>query len=670
MNENCRIAMNRCCATGFALLLALPIVAHAQRADSGVFRLHKFEQAIGEEHYSIKSDSSGVAIASTFKFTDRGRAVPLTTSWRGSPDLTPRFFAIKGNTSRFSTIDDTVRITGGVAIVRVDSSVRTLPLRGPTFTIAGYSPVAMQQALLDYWDTHGRPGRLTTLPAGHVAITLRGVDTVTIGGRREALRRYGIDGLIWGRETAWRNAAGQLTALISIDAEFDHFEAVRDEYEPALSVLVSRAAADGAEALAALARSATSSSGAFALVGATLIDGTDAGAIPDAVVVVRDGKIVAAGPRDRVHVPTGVVRINARGKSVLPGLWDMHAHYEQVEWGPIYLAAGVTTARDVGNEMEFITSVRDAVASGKGIGPRLLLAGIIDGVGTQALGVQQAATPEHGVELVRQYHAAHFEQIKIYSSMSLPVLQAITAEAHRLGMTVTGHVPQGMTTFQAIEAGMDQINHAQYIVPMMKPAAVPGVRAPALDLNSTDAQRALAFLKDHHTVVDPTLVVFEWSYHPARVPFSEIEPGVLKVAPELRPQLLNTGVSQAAEGIAKIRFDEMLQAVGALHRAGIPVVAGTDQVVPGYSLHREIELYVKAGFTPLAAIQAATIVPARVMGLDQEVGTVTAGKRADLIVVDGNPLEHIEDLRNVRLVVSAGRRYDPKPLWRSVGFTP
>src|SRR6202042_2845308 len=104
----------------------------------------------------------------------------------------------------------------------------------------------------------------------------------------------------------------------------------------------------------------------------------------------------------------------------------------------------------------------------------------------------------------------------------------------RLGMTVTGHVPNGMTTFQAIDAGMDQINHAQYIVPMMKAVVPVGTPAPPLDVNGPDAAKALAFLAAHHTVLDPTLAIFEWDAHPARIPFSDIEPGVLKGAPELR----------------------------------------------------------------------------------------------------------------------------------------
>ena len=114
----------------------------------------------------------------------------------------------------------------------------------------------------------------------------------------------------------------------------------------------------------------------------------------------------------------------------------------------------------------------------------------------------------------------------------------------------------------------------------------------------------------------------------------------------------------------------MLRVILALHEAGVPIVAGSDQGIPGYTLHREVELYVAAGFTPMAAIQAATLVPARVMGLDAESGSITPGKRADLLVVEGNPLEDIRALRRVYLTVAAGRRFRPAPLWESVGFRP
>src|SRR6202045_541957 len=133
----------------------------------------------------------------------------------------------------------------------------------------------------------------------------------------------------------------------------------------------------------------------IALVGGTLIDGTGRDPLPDSVVVIEKGRIVDAGPKSRVKIPGGAQKVDARGKTILPGLWDMHAHFEQVEWGPIYLAAGATTVRDCGNEFEFITAVRDAVANGRGLGPRLLLAGVVDGTGPLALGVERGDSPGH-----------------------------------------------------------------------------------------------------------------------------------------------------------------------------------------------------------------------------------------------------------------------------------
>ena len=151
---------------------------------------------------------------------------------------------------------------------------------------------------------------------------------------------------------------------------------------------------------------------------------------------------------------------------------------------------------------------------------------------------------------------------------------------------------------------------------------------------------------------------------------SQLEPGVLKVPPELREQLTSGGAPEQFADLVKRGFRRELDIIGALHRAGIPVVAGTDQAVPGYSVYREIELYVEAGMTPQEALQAATIVPARVMKVEKESGTVEAGKRADFDILDANPLENIHNIRTVKQVVANGILYESAPLWRSAGFQP
>src|SRR5439155_7212957 len=180
------------------------------------------------------------------------------------------------------------------------------------------------------------------------------------------------------------------------------------------------AASDGMAAMAETAASVLPPpSHAIAITSGTVVDVEGKRRpLSGATVVVVNGKITAVGPSRSVAVPAGATVVDAAGKTIIPGLWDMHAHFEQVEWGPIYLASGITTVRDVGNELEFITSVRDAVASGKGIGPRMLLAGIVDGAGPNSMGAIRATTADEAREVVRRYRDAGFDQIQIYSSIS------------------------------------------------------------------------------------------------------------------------------------------------------------------------------------------------------------------------------------------------------------
>jgi imidazolonepropionase-like amidohydrolase len=646
--------------------------------ERGKFTLHKFEQPIGEEAYQITRDGKSLSVKMDFKFTDRGTAVPLSATFRGATDLTPEAFEIKGNTSRQSMIDEAVEVQPSKIRIRNRKNWSESVAPAKFFTIAGYAPATMQMLLVRYWASHGSLAQLPTFPNGQVKVEPRGADTIGVEGRDETLDRYTIEGLIWGRETVWFDRSQNLVAVVTVDAEFDHFEAIRDGYESALPAFVGHSGADGMAALADISNGISGSRAeTLALVGATLIDGTGRPALYDAAIVIEKGRIVAVGPRARVKIPKSATVVDERGKTILPGLWDMHAHFEQVEWGPIYLAAGVTTVRDVGNELEFITAVRDAVANGRGLGPRLLLAGVVDGSGPLALGVQRVDTPEQARRWVDRYHDAGFQQMKIYSSVKLEEVKAVADEAHRLRMTVTGHVPEGLNAYQVIEAGQDQINHIDYIANIMH-APLPADTSRAdrrkamadIDLNSAEAEKALSFLKAHGTVVDPTVALFELFTATTAKPVVSFEPGVAKIAPELAEQL--TGVeppSEQSEVIERI-FAKDLAIVGALHRAGVQIVAGTDQAVPGYSLHREIELYARAGFTPMEAIQAATLVPARVMGLDREVGTIETGKRADIIVLNGNPLDDIRNTRNVEYVITNGVMYNCAELWKSVGFKP
>ena len=625
--------------------------------EHGTLRLHYVQKPIGYEKYDIARDGDTLTLTSDFDFTDRGGRVQLAATLRTKADYTPLSFKATGKSYRFVNVDSDVRIDGGDAIVKADGTESRVPLSAPFYTVDGYAPFAAQMLLLRYWKQHGQPHLIRTvpgLPVNDVIVEPRGREAIKIGSTVVRLERYAIDGVVWGRETVWLDEHGALAAAITRAGGLS-FEAVREDLEPALVGFVQRATLDRLADLEGITRrTRLLKSGTYAMTGATIVDGTGAAAIPDGVVVVRDGRIAEVGSRASITIPPDVPQVAVDGKTIIPGLWDMHTHVTQVEWAPVYLAAGVTTVRDMGNEFEFITALRDAIASKKALGPRIVAAGLIDGGGPNAFGVYYAATVDEAKAAVAKYHDAGFQQIKIYSLVTPPIVEAICAEAHRLGMTVTGHIPTGMTIEQAAAAGKDHIAHL-------------GIRGEA---GSDEVNKTIAFLKDHKTVIDPTQSWNELLGHAVGTPVAAFQPGILKVPAPLNRVFSNAGAAGIDAATARTRLERGLRIVKALHDAGVPIVAGTDEGVPGHSVHREIELYVEAGLTPMEALQAATIVSARAMKMDGELGTIERGKRADMVVLNANPLESIRNIRSVRWTISDGRVYDAAGLWKSVRFQP
>jgi len=641
-----------------------PLLAFGQPApaaiERGTLRLHYVQKPIGYERYEVTRDGDldAIKLTADFDFTDRGGRVQLAATLRAKADFTPISFQAKGKSYRFVNVDSDVRVEGSDAVVRADGAVESrVTLPAQFFTVDGYAPFSAQMLLLRYWKLHGQPRVLRTVPGqptNDVFVEARGREAIRIGEKVTTLERFAIDGVVWGRETLWLDERGSLAAAITRAGGLS-FEAVREDLEPALVQFVQRATRDRIADLESITRvNAPLKSGTYAMVGATIVDGTNRPPMPDGVVLVRDGRIADAGSRAAVPVPDGVPTVDVSGKTLVPGLWDMHTHVTQIEWAPVYLASGVTTVRDMGNEFEFITTLRDAIASKRALGPRLLLAGLVDGPGPNAFGVYYAATADEAKQVVGKYHDAGFQQIKIYSLITPPLVEAICAEAHRLGMTVTGHVPNGMTIDQAATAGMDQIAHL----------AIRG------EAGSDEVNRVIGVLRDRKTVIDPTQSWNELLGHAAGTPIAAFQPGVAKIPPPLNRLFSNAGAAGIDAAAARARLERGLRIVKALHDAGVPVVAGTDEGIPGHSVHREIELYVEAGLTPLQALQAATIVPARAMKLDAELGTIEKGKRADMVVLNANPLERIQNIRSARWTIVDGRVYDTQALWRSVRFQP
>jgi imidazolonepropionase-like amidohydrolase len=413
-----------------------------------------------------------------------------------------------------------------------------------------------------------------------------------------------------------------------------------------------------------------------------LFDAQSAEILANRSVVVVGNRIRVVGPSDQVIAPAGAELIDATGKTLLPGLWDMHAHVGDND-GLLNLAAGVTTVRDLANDIDSLLARRKRIAEGKEIGTRIILAGIIDGRGPyQGPTKVLVSTPDEARAAVDNYARLGYVQIKIYSSVAPELVPVIIHEAHKLGLRVSGHIPAEMTATQCVELGYDEIQHANFLMlnfmPDVKNTNTPtrftevAKRGADLDLNSPQVLSFIKLLQDHHTVLDPTLSIFEHMFddRAGKIPRG-FQPIVGRLPTQVRRGLMSGGLvpPSGMEERYQQSFTKMMELVGAMYRAGIPIEDGTDSMA-GFALHRELELDVQAGIPANKVLQDATLNAARIMKLDGDLGAIAPGKLADLTLVNGDPVTNIGDIRKTALVVKDGILYKPDELYSALGVAP
>ncbi|HEX4456783.1 MAG TPA: hypothetical protein VIA18_02365, partial [Polyangia bacterium] len=314
-------------------------VSAAQPSTRKAYTLYKFLQRIGVEDDTFTPIADGgVEAKASFIFNDRGSNVPLAASFRLGKDGSLRRFDAWGYVARQAPADDHVLALGDgrFAVRSLDLPTHVVTPSGPFAVAAAYAPLLGEELLVQRWIALGRPRKLALLPAGDITVESRGHESYPLDGRAASFEHIVITGLVWGRQDLWIDDKSNLAGVVTRDAEFDHFEGVRDDYMPLVEAFVARA---GADAVAWLADAAhrRDEAGPVALVGGRLIDGSGAPPIEDAVVVYEGDRILAAGPRATTAVPANARRIDVHGQSILPGLWDMHAHVEQVEQAAVYL---------------------------------------------------------------------------------------------------------------------------------------------------------------------------------------------------------------------------------------------------------------------------------------------------------------------------------------------
>jgi imidazolonepropionase-like amidohydrolase len=423
--------------------------------------------------------------------------------------------------------------------------------------------------------------------------------------------------------------------------------------------------------------------GDLVITNVALFDSETMKIIPGQRVTARGDRIVSVEADQGQTIPPGATMIDGKGKTLLPGLWDMHAHLF-AENAYLDIATGVTTIRDMGNQIDELTKLRQQIDAGAQIGPRIVLAGFIDGPGPYEGPIKVlAATPEEAKQRVDHYFDLGYVQIKIYSSVKPELVPIIAAEAHRLGMRLSGHVPAGMTATQFVLAGADEIQHMNFVFlnfwPDVKETRTParfiepGKRAADLDLNSQPVIDFIALLKQHHTVIDPTMGVWESTYVARPGEVSKLDAPMFARMPVQVQRGIKAGgdaltvPDAATDKQYRASYANMVRMVKKLYDNGIQIVAGTDAGT-GYAFDRALEIYNEAGIPAPQVLRMATIEAATIMHKDKEVGSITAGKFADMILVDGDPTSNISDIRRVDVVIKNGAVYRPAEMYPAFGI--
>jgi hypothetical protein len=221
-----------------------------------------------------------------------------------------------------------------------------------------------------------------------------------------------------------------------------------------------------------------------------------------------------------------------------------------------------------------------------------------------------------------------------------------------------------MNLIQAVDSGVDMVNHIQYVTQLLKKRSPNGV----IDFSDSANNAVLEFIKENHVIIDPTLGVYEMIMRSLNDSITIMEPAFSELPSPLKALFVNTGMPDERAKSMKPVLAGLNHTVKELHDRGINIVAGTDMGIPGWSVCRELELYVEAGLSPADALRTATIIPAIVMKKDKDYGSVEAGKKADLIIIDGDPTKNIRDIRKLDVVIKDGKIYDPVQLHRMVGF--
>jgi hypothetical protein len=656
-----------------ALLFAFG--AFAQDAAQTRYAVLIMEKPAGSQTTAVAADGTRNL---SYEYNDRGRGPKLTARVRLDASGVPASIEMDGIDYLKAPVAERFTLTNGVARWKNSSEAGEQQLTGSAFYLSTQGLPEelgwLAQALL-----RATGQTLPLLPAGQASIKRAADLNIGDGAKKRHVTAYLIEGLGFSPSTVWLDDDKGFFA--SVDR---FYSVVRSGWESSVPKLLEKQEALEKARTADLARTLIHKPlTPVAITNANLFDVATGQSVPGSTVLIEGDHIRAVGKDGAVNIPSQARRVDAGGKALLPGLWDMHVHIGPTD-GLLHIAAGVTSVRDLANDNDALLQLKKEIDNGTAIGPRITMRGFMDGrgpyTGPTKVFVDTEAEARSAIE---NYAKLGFDGIKVYSSIKPELMPTIIKLAHEKGLRVSGHVPAFMTAQQFVEAGADEIQHINMLFLNFFFDEVKDTRTPArftavaergagLDLNSQPVQSFVRLLKDRNVVVDPTLTAFEGLFidRPGK-----ISPSYAAIADRLPPQVRReflAGGLPVPDG-KDARYHESqratLRMTKLLYDSGIPIVAGTDGL-PGFTLHRELELYAQAGISPPEVLRIATLGAARVARKDKELGSITPGKLADMVLVDGDPAKRISDVRRPTLVIKDGAFYEPAALYKALGVKP
>jgi imidazolonepropionase-like amidohydrolase len=655
----------------FALLLfALPSLAMAETY-SYVFITG--DKNVG--HLTAETDGAKTTIDFDIKNNGRGPTIAETITLDAAG--MPSDWTVKGASTFGSKIAENFVRKGTRAEWQDSTGKGHAIIRTPSIYLAQssspWSNGIYARALLKTADS-----QLPALPGG--VLRLEKGETFSVQGNGGPLQvtRYDLLGIDLEPETILLDANNNLFADVDPSSIL-----VRSGYEGEQTRLRDMAAAWSSERYVKIASEvAHHYAGPIRIRNVRLFD-PKTSALTQPVAVVVQGKVIAAVEQLDSPATPGETTIDGAGGTLIAGMYEMHAHLGQSD-ALLDLAAGITTARDMGNDNAVLDKLVDQIDSGVISGPHVIRSGFIEGKSPfSANNGILVDSEEKAVEAVRWYGARNYWQIKSYNSMNPAWVPAMAKEAHLLGMRVAGHIPAFSNADAMILAGYDEITHINQF--SLGWVIQPGEdtrtlfrltalkRLPGLDLNSPKVQHTVDLMVERKIAIDPTLGIHEQLTQRRD---GQIPPGAVDYFDHMpigwRRNAMKALADTSAPGddqAYRQAFDKLIGVVRLLHGRGIFIVFGTD-TGGSFTYHRELELYQLAGMTPAEILKRATFDSARYVSQDQRMGSIEKGKLADFFLIPGDPVKNLKAIKTISMVVKDGTFYYPSEVYPKFGIRP